>query len=704
MPQPERDRLAFDDVVIDFAGRRLSRGGAKQALEPKAFAVLALLVRSPGRVFTRDEILDAVWGHQHVTPSVLNRIMSLLRQALGEDAQRPRRLHTVHGIGYRFDLPGPEPQSDAAAPEVAVRTPLLTAALIAEAPVSSPAAPLDDLTASAERGIGARKRRPWLAAITAVTLLVAAAIAWLNKDDGTARLGMPSAASNAATSNTNAAAPQPRRPTLAVLPFADLSQSHDQEYLADGLAEEILNQLAQVPALRVVGRSSSFSFKGKNEDLRVIGQKLGVAHLLEGSVRRAGDQLRVTAQLLRADDGTHLWSKTYAHELRDVFAVQDEISRDVAKALSVKLDVVRFSREQGGTTNVEAYERFLRWRSTLMLELHGFEHRRERLQLAREMVTLDPQCVLCWDALASSLKEMAWEVGDVQAEQLRAEAANVRGRIARMAPASWIAKRDRSNALWLEGKRAEAMALAKEIADAGPLTQERVWDYAYMIYAMGHLNDTIALVEQVRAVEPLAIILSRDLQFDYTAARRYEDAEAEYQRGLKLQGSQFEPMLVAFARQLAGKRPGGVAELRALDRHLREQSPASFDTPFSRYLGEVLGDRAAMLTRVRKALEGEAHRGSIDFGHAYFVADALGDAELAVAALRRYLEARRGFKEGAMNQYDYSALWSAPYSRLRAHPEFKKLLIETGVAEYWRKTGKWGDGCRPVGADDFQCQ
>ena len=193
------------------------------------------------------------------------------------------------------------------------------------------------------------------------------------------------------------------RPSLAVLPFADLSQSHDQEYLADGLAEEIINQLAQVPALRVVGRSSSFSFKGKNEDLRTIGQKLGVTHLLEGSVRQAGDQLRITAQLVRADDGSHLWSKTYARELRDVFAVQDEISRDVAQALSVKLDVVTFNREQGGTTNVEAYERFLRWRRIVMLELFDFEHDRERLQLAREMVALDPQCVLCQDALASSL-------------------------------------------------------------------------------------------------------------------------------------------------------------------------------------------------------------------------------------------------------------------------------------------------------------
>ena len=489
-----------------------------------------------------------------------------------------------------------------------------------------------------------------------------------------------------------------------MLPFADLSQSHDQEYFADGLAEEIINQLAQVPALRVVGRTSSFSFKGKTEELRSIGRKLGVAHLLEGSVRKAGDQLRITAQLIRADDGSHLWSKTYARELRDVFAVQDEISRDVAQALSVKLDVVRFNREQGGTNNVDAYDRYLRWRSIGMRELFDFEHDRERLQLAREMVALDPQCVLCRDALASSLNAMAQEVDSVQAEQLRAEALEVRNLIAKIAPDSWVAKRDRSNALWLQGKRVEALALAKEIADSGPTTKERVWDYAYMIYAMGYLNETITLVEQVRAIEPMALFLSRDLQYDYTAARRYEDAEAEYQRGLKLEGNQLEPTCVAFIRQLAGRRPGGLAELRGLHRKLLQLNK-DFDTAFFRDLGNALDNREAMLAIVRKALADEAYGGGRNFAYWWTnVADALGDAELTVAVMHKDLEASEGFRERTMTQFPYIAFWNSPYSNARAHPDYKKLLVQAGVVDYWRQTGKWGDGCKPVGAEDFQCQ
>lgn len=489
---------------------------------------------------------------------------------------------------------------------------------------------------------------------------------------------------------------------IAVLPFADLSQAHDQEYLADGLTEEILNQLAQVPALSVIGRTSTFAFKGKNEDLRDIGRKLDVAYLVEGSVRRDGDQLRITTQLIRADDGSHLWSKSYARGIRDVFAVQDVIARDVAQALSVKLDVVTINREQGGTTNVDAYERFLRWRSSVMRQREDFAHHRERLQLAREMVALDPQCVLCWDALAKSLNEMAGELGGAQAEHLKTEARQVRERIARTAPGSWRAKLDRANALWRKGQRAQAIALAKEVVDSGPLTWERAWDYAFMLFAVGRLDETVALVEQLRAIEPMSLYLSIDLQFDYIAARRFEDAESEYKRSLKMEGSQNAAHSVAFFRQLAGKRPGGLEVLRELHGQL-SQHDKNFDSQAFRDLGKVLADRGAMLAVTRKAIYNNAYRG----GDIYVwtsVADALGDADLTVIALRKQLQAVEGFKEGTMSEFSYPYLWIVPYSSVRSHPEFKKLLVEAGVVDYWRQSGKWGDGCGPVGNDDFQCR
>ena len=122
-----------------------------------------------------------------------------------------------------------------------------------------------------------------------------------------------------------------------MLPFADMSAGKDQEYFADGLSEELLNLLAKLPELRVIGRTSSFQFKGRNEDLRVIGEKLNVAHILEGSVRKSGETLRITAQLIRAADGSHLWSESYDRTLDDIFVVQDEIAGEVVQALKLTL-------------------------------------------------------------------------------------------------------------------------------------------------------------------------------------------------------------------------------------------------------------------------------------------------------------------------------------------------------------------------------
>lgn len=491
--------------------------------------------------------------------------------------------------------------------------------------------------------------------------------------------------------------------SIAVLPFVNMSADKEQEYFADGIAEELLNLLAQVPGLRVIARTSSFSFKGKNVEIAEIARRLHVANVLEGSVRRSGERIRVTAQLVRASDSSHLWSKTYDRNLTDVFAVQEEIARDVAQALSVKLDVVTLNRAQGGTTNIDAYDRYLRWRQLVFSDAWDAEHDRQRVQMAREAVALDPGFVLAWDALADSLNDLAGEVGGSQAEQLRAEAAQVRARILELAPGSWTVKRERAYQLWREGQRANAIALAREIMESGPLTYEHAFPYINLIFAVGHLDETVALVEQLRAIEPLSMFLSRDLQFDYIAARRYDQAEAEYRRSLALEGSHLEPTFVALMRALARER-ADVGALRELHRRMLNELEDP-DPPFFRDLGAVLHDRAAMLAILRRAAADPVYRsGDASLFLQLHLADALGDADLAAAVLRDILELRADFKQGRMPYGDYFVLWTAPYSGLRAHPDFKRLLIETGVAEYWRQTGKWGDGCRPLGADNFKCQ
>ena len=184
--------------------------------------------------------------------------------------------------------------------------------------------------------------------------------------------------------------------SIAVLPFVDLSPAKDQEYFADGLSEELLNALARIPELRVTGRTSSFRFKGTHEDLRAIGRKLNVATLLEGSVRKAGNQVRITAQLVKAADGFHLWSETYDRQLDDVFAVQDEIARSVASALKVTL------LQQSGEAqppDAEAYQ--LRLRAVHHLGQATDKDTSEAKRLLERAIALDPRYAAAWVGLAT---------------------------------------------------------------------------------------------------------------------------------------------------------------------------------------------------------------------------------------------------------------------------------------------------------------
>jgi TolB-like protein/predicted Zn-dependent protease len=187
--------------------------------------------------------------------------------------------------------------------------------------------------------------------------------------------------------HSNTAAVPVADKSIAVLPFVDMSEKKDQEYFADGMAEEIIDLLVKIPGIKVIGRTSSFAFKGKTEDLRSIGQQLGVAYVLEGSVRKSGDRLRVTAQLINAQDGTHLLSQTYDRDLSDVLKMQDEIAIKVVRALQVEVSST-YMVSRPALRNKEAYALFLRGAHAAdRYEPQGWEQARSDFQRALE---LDP--------------------------------------------------------------------------------------------------------------------------------------------------------------------------------------------------------------------------------------------------------------------------------------------------------------------------
>ncbi|HET7062973.1 MAG TPA: tetratricopeptide repeat protein [Rudaea sp.] len=196
-----------------------------------------------------------------------------------------------------------------------------------------------------------------------------------------------------------------RENAIAVLPFADLSPQKDQEYFADGLAEELLGLLAQLPQLQVIARSSSFSFKGRNLDVRTIAGKLGVASVLEGSVRKSGNRLRVTAQLIRAADDAQLWSQTYERELTDVFEVQDQIANAVVAALKIKLLPSQHVTNVHRTGNTEAYDQFLLGQN--VIRRGRYDDYRRALAAFQRAVALDPDYGAAWAALALAQSSVA---------------------------------------------------------------------------------------------------------------------------------------------------------------------------------------------------------------------------------------------------------------------------------------------------------
>jgi TolB-like protein len=234
-------------------------------------------------------------------------------------------------------------------------------------------------------------------AILTVLLLIAATVLWFlgkpTHEQRAARQGAQTLAPGGSVAPASAATAK----SIAVLPFVDMSEQHDQEYFGDGMAEEILGLLASIPELTVIGRTSSFQFKGRGEDLRTIGEKLGVAYVVEGSVRKAGARLRVTAQLIDTQSGAHVWSDSYDRDFGDVLALQNEIAAGIARALqlAVTADVGQPTRR---VANREAYALYLRG-----LALLDRQHEQQLLaakQILGQALALDPSFLRAAEALA----------------------------------------------------------------------------------------------------------------------------------------------------------------------------------------------------------------------------------------------------------------------------------------------------------------
>ena len=300
----------FDEFRLDPQNRVLRRGGTAVPLTPKAFDVLLLLIQNAGRIVTKDELMKAVWPDSFVEESNLTQTIFMVRKALDETADR-RYILTVQGQGYRFLVPVTETANCGAeieAPEIEAPVP----------PPSAGSAPEIQLHSHPRR---ARDwRSPVIASAGVALVLIVASTLWIWR-------------------SRHGAVEPPGRTMLAVLPFENFTGDPGQEYFSDGLTEEMISQLGDLdPAhLGVIARTSVMHYKHSQESIPQIGKDLGVQYVIEGSVRRDSERVRITAQLIQVKDQSHLWAREYDRDLGHLLELQAEIAREVANEIEFSL-------------------------------------------------------------------------------------------------------------------------------------------------------------------------------------------------------------------------------------------------------------------------------------------------------------------------------------------------------------------------------
>jgi TolB-like protein len=467
-------------------------------------------------------------------------------------------------------------------------------------------------------------------------------------------------------------------PSIAVLPFEDMSPGGDQEYFGDGIAEELLNVLARLDGLRVAGRTSSFSYRGKDDDLRVIGKALNVKTILEGSVRKDGERIRITAQLINADDGYHIWSDVFDEELTDIFSIQEEIATEVAGALGVRLGVGNVNAFLGaGTKNVEAYEEYLKgW---VLWDTHG-----ESIRHLETALQLDPNYAAAWATLGVRTAHMQWAARPGEAPAILDKAYGYVLRAVELDPASGTSLSLLGTILyvrfdWIGGEDAHTRAIR--------LRPDR-WAHEHLgnlLARAGRLAAADREYDRTIAAEPQAGSVTA-FNWEVSLGRGMSE-EAKQRLTTLYRGKPPEIGLLAIALNDADSE-----QARAL---LAIQNPTAVST--RTLFVPVLRDfdsQEAVLGTLRAVLADDGAWWPSKYHDIALLAAHFDDAELALQAFEkdaRYMVIR------------LQALWYPVMSETRRLPAFKDLVRDIKLLEYWRANG-WADACQPVGADDFSCE
>ena len=489
MPATYNEALQIGDWLVDPRDDSLTRGAERVKIEPRTMRLLMRLAQSPGTVISQDELLESVWSGVVVGTASVYQSMSQLRKVLGDGDDPPRYIETVARKGYRLIA--------------RVSVPSATATITRPAPAQAPV--VDSPAKAVPHQLG------WVAIAAAAAVAVMAAV-WRFSPQLDA---IPDVAS------------------IVVLPFVDLTSGQSEQIFCDGLTEETSNWLAQVPTLHVVARTSAFSYRNRNADVRAIGRELNTSHVLEGSLRRSGDQMRITVQLIDTRTGFHLWSDSYDVEPGDVLKVQEQIARSVVGSLELRMTADIENRFAGRRSQDAEAQRLFLIAKSHEARLEGPSNE-QAIALYRQALEKDPQFTLAKIWLAQAISNRRFfsnrtiESLAPEFEPLLAEAA---ASAAQVVDLYVVRGRIRVQ----QRRREEAIADLRHALELSPNSRAAASALGYYHLTNGEPRDALTYYTIASGLDPRAFDLHAQRCTALTQLAQFEAAAAACERARSLE-------------------------------------------------------------------------------------------------------------------------------------------------------------------------
>src|SRR6201993_2988666 len=633
-----RGRLCFGTFELDLRAGELRKHGLRIRLQEQPFLVLATLLEHPGEVVTREEIEKKLWPADTFVDfdHGLNKTINKIREALGDSAESPRFVETVARRGYRFlaevkaadTVPvhraesTTQPHPGAEAPEHAG----LAGKLATHKPVPAPLA--------------------WKISLFVVLLVMVSLATW---------------------KLYSWKHPSPIIRSLAVLPLESLSSDPSQDYFADGMTDELISDLGQISALRVISRTSVMGYKRAHKPLPQIARELNVDAVVEGTVLRSGDQVRITAQLIEGSSDRHLWSQSYEGQLRDTLALQNQVARAIADEIRVNLNSQeRAALKNAQVVNPEAYESYLKGR--YFWNKRTADGLKVALAYFNQAIEEDPKYAQAYSGLADTYALLGdWQYAAMTAKEAlpKAKAAAIKA----LELDSALGEAHNSLAFCLDGFDWDFPSADKEFRRAIELNPGYAtahhW-YAWHLSLLGRYDEAIAEMKKAENLDPLSLIINADLAELLVLAHSYDESIRQSRRTIEM-----DPNFALAHNQLAQAY---------LQKHINDeaiaelQKAAQLSGGSSTILANLARAYAASGKRSQaiKLLDDLKRRSNPIYSHGSEIAvvyAALGDKDQAM----NWLE--KGYQE----RFNPGVLLRPGFDSLRLDPRFEDLVRRIGL-------------------------